>query len=226
MAIDAVIFDLDGVLVDSEPTWDDVRRRYVADAGGRWADGAELAMLGMATAEWSRYVHDELGVAAPPDEIAEAVIGGMAARYAADGPPFLPGALDAVRRMAARWPLGLASSSPARLIASTLEAGGLTDSFRVTRSTEQAGAGKPDPAVYLQVAKELGVPPERCAAVEDSTNGIRSAAAAGLRVIAIPTRSFPASEEALARAAAVLPSLDALTEAVVDPSAVDPSAGG
>jgi beta-phosphoglucomutase-like phosphatase (HAD superfamily) len=217
VAIDAVIFDLDGVLVDSEPTWDDVRRRYVADRGGRWVDGAEHAMLGMATAEWSQYIHDELGVSDPAPEIAEAVIAGMEERYSA-GPPFVPGALDAVRRMAARWPLGLASSSPVRVIASTIEAGGLTDSFRVTRSTEQAGAGKPDPAVYLQVAAELGVPPDRCAAVEDSTNGIRSASAAGMRVIAIPTRSFPASEEALGLAAAVLPSLDAMTEAVVEAS--------
>jgi HAD superfamily hydrolase (TIGR01509 family) len=215
--IDAVAFDLDGVLVDSEPIWTSVRRQFVLDHGGRWPDGAERRMMGMATKEWAAYLHDELGVPLPVHAIAEQVVAAMAERVAA-GPPLLPGAVDAVRRMAMRWPLGLASSSPADLIEHTLAAAGLRDSFRVTLSTEQVGAGKPAPDVYLEVAERLGIPPGRWAAVEDSTNGLRAARAAGMRVVAVPTDSYPPDSDELSRADAVIASLDDLTEAVVDPS--------
>lgn len=214
--IDAVIFDLDGVLVDSEPVWHEVRREFVLGRGGRYPQGAAEAMQGMATAEWARYLHDELGVPEPPDEIARHVIGAMAARYD-DGLPLLPGAVDVVCRLVDRWPLGLASSSPSALIAHVLRAAGLAELFAVTLSTEDAGRGKPAPDVYLEVAERMGVAPERCAAVEDSTNGLRAAQAAGLRVIAVPTASYPPDPDELARAAAVLGSLDELTPEVVDP---------
>ncbi|HEY8525889.1 MAG TPA: HAD family phosphatase [Acidimicrobiales bacterium] len=217
MTIDAVVFDMDGVLVDSEPTWSDVRRRFVLAHGGRWPDGADRRMQGMATLEWARYLHDELGVDLPVPTIAERVVAEMAERHG-DGPPLLPGAVEAVRRVARRWPLGLASSSPARLIARTLEAAGLAPSFSVVLSTEEIGAGKPAPDVYLEAARRLGVPPSRCAAVEDSTNGLRAARAAGMRVIAVPTRSYPPDPEELDRADAVLGSLAELTEEVVDPA--------
>ncbi|HEY8546401.1 MAG TPA: HAD family phosphatase [Acidimicrobiales bacterium] len=220
-AIDAVVFDLDGVLIDSEPTWNDVRRRFVEAHGGRWVDGADRRMMGMATHEWSAYLHDELGVALPAPEIAEQVIQAMADRHAREL-PLLPGAVEAVRRVAARWPVGLASSSPARLIAATLAAADLTSSFAVALSTEEVGAGKPAPDVYLEVARRLGVAPERCAAVEDSTNGLRAARAAGMRVVAVPTESYPPDPDELARADVVLGSLDELTEAVVDPTASRP----
>ncbi len=217
MVIEAVAFDLDGVVIDSEPTWSDVRRRFVLAHGGRWPGGADRKMQGMATLEWAGYLHDELGVALPVPEIAERVVTEMADRYA-EGPPLLPGAVDAVRRVGRRWPLGLASSSPPRLIERTLAAAGLAAAFRVTLSTEEVRAGKPAPDVYLEVARRLGVPSERCAAVEDSTNGLRAAQAAGMRVIAVPTRSYPPDRAELDRASAVLGSLDELTEAVVDPT--------
>lgn len=216
MTIDAVIFDMDGVLVDSEPTWGEVRRRFALDHGGRWPDGATEALQGMATPEWARYMHDELGVDLPADEVASQVIDLMADTYG-EGPPLLDGAVDAVARLAERWPLGLASSSPTRLITHVLDAAGLAGSFRVTLSTEEVGPGKPAPDVYLRVAERLGMAPQRCAAVEDSTNGLRSALAAGMRVIAVPTASFPPDPDVLARAAAVLPDLDALTPAVIAP---------
>lgn len=216
VAIEAVIFDMDGVLVDSEPTWGEVRRRFAQDHGGRWPDGTAEAMQGMATAEWARYMHDELGVGVPPEGIAAQVVDLMAGTYG-DDPPLLAGAADAVGRLAARWPLGLASSSPTRLVAHVLDAAGLADSFQVTLSTEEVGPGKPAPDVYLAVAGRLGVAPPRCAAVEDSTNGLRSALAAGMRVIAVPTASYPPDPDVLVRAAAVLPNLDALTPDVVDP---------
>jgi HAD superfamily hydrolase (TIGR01509 family) len=216
--IEAVAFDLDGVLVDSEPTWAEVRRRFVLAHGGRWPDGADRRMQGMATMEWAGYLHDELGVALPADEIAERVVAEMADRLAG-APPLLPGAVAAVQRLAERWPLGLASSSPSRLIERTLDAAGLTPCFSVALSTEEVGSGKPAPDVYLEVARRLRVPADRCAAVEDSTNGLRAARAAGMRVIAVPTPTYPPDPGELARADAVVGSLDELSESVVDPSA-------
>lgn len=215
--IDAVAFDLDGVLIDSEPTWSEVRRGFVLTHGGAWPDGADRQMMGMATAEWAGYLHDELDVALPVTEIAESVIDLMSARFARTL-PLVPGAVEAVRRVSQRWPLGLASSSPSRLIERALDAAGLTDSFAVVISTEEVGAGKPSPDVYLEVVRRLGVRPERCAAVEDSTNGLRAARTAGLRVIAVPTRSYPPDPAELARADAVIGSLDDLTNRVVDPT--------
>ena len=216
--IDAVVFDLDGVLIDSEPAWGEVRRRYVLAAGGRWPDGAAEAMQGMATREWASHLRDELGVDRPVDAIAEDVIGEMAAAFGSS-PPLMTGAVEAVRRVGERWPLGLASSSPARLIAAVLDAAGLTDAFAVAMSTEELGRGKPAPDVYLAVSSRLGVAPELCTAVEDSTNGLRAALAAGMRVVAVPTASYPPAPDVLAQADAVLGSLGELTAAVVDPEA-------
>jgi HAD superfamily hydrolase (TIGR01509 family) len=216
MPIDAVIFDLDGVLVDSEPVWSEVRRAFVAAHGGRWADDAQERMMGMATAEWAAFLRDELRVPLPVDEIAAGVVDAMVERSGRE-PPLLPGAVEAAHRLARRWPLGLASSSPTRLIGVVLEAAGLAALFAVVLSTEEVGRGKPAPDVYVAVAQRLGVPPRSCAAVEDSTNGLRAARAAGMRVIAVPTRSYPPDPAELARADAVLDSLDDLLESVVDP---------
>ena len=214
--IEAVAFDLDGVLVDSEPTWAAVRRDLVLAHGRPWRAGADRQMMGMSTDEWARYLHDDLGVDLPVHEIAEQVVAEMAKRHGAR-PPLIPGAPEAVRRVARRWPLGLASSSPPSVIERTLDASGLAGSFAVTVSSEEVGAGKPAPDVYLEVARRLGAFPGRCAAVEDSTNGLRAARAAGMRVVAVPTRSYPPDPAALAAADAVIASLDELTDGVIDP---------
>ena len=208
--IDAVVFDLDGVLIDSEPVWEQVRRGLVTERGGHWAADAQRRLMGMSTPEWARYLSEDLGVGLPPDEVAALVTDRMAARYR-EHIPFLPGAADAVRRLAGRWPLGLASSAPAVLIETVLQAAGLRPDFQVTMSTEQVPRGKPAPDIYLAVAARLGVPPAGCAAVEDSSNGLRSAAAAGLRVIAVPRPEYPPEPGAVAQASLVLPSLDGLT---------------
>jgi HAD superfamily hydrolase (TIGR01509 family) len=202
--ITAVVFDLDGVLVDSEPVWEQVRRGLVAERGGHWAPDAQRRIMGMSTPEWARYLSEDLGVGLPPAQVATLVIDRMVARYT-ERVPFLDGAVDAVRRFAARWPLGLASSSPPRLIETVLQSAGLRSCFSVVRSTEQVAHGKPAPDIYLAVTAELGCPPE------DSSNGLRSAAAAGLRVIAIPQPRYPPDPDALARASLVLPSLAGLT---------------
>jgi HAD superfamily hydrolase (TIGR01509 family) len=208
--IEAVVFDLDGVLIDSEPVWEQVRRQVVADHGGHWAAGAQQRLMGMSTEEWARYLSEDLGVGLPPDRIAALVIERMAARYT-ERLPLMPGAVEAVRRLAARWPLGLASSSPPSLIETVLDAASLRSSFAVAMSTEQVPHGKPAPDIYLAVAAQLGHRPERCAAVEDSSNGLRSAAAAGLHVVAIPHPKYPPDPDALEKAGLVLTSLAELT---------------
>jgi HAD superfamily hydrolase (TIGR01509 family) len=205
----AVVFDLDGVLVDSEQVWDDARRELVAELGGTWTDDATRAMMGMSSLEWSRYMHDELGVGLEPSAISAAVVQKLEELYRRDL-PLLPGAREAVRALAERWPLGLASSSNREIIDLVLELAGLTDAFAATVSSEEVARGKPAPDVYLEAARRLGVAPGDCAAVEDSTNGLRSAAAAGMRVIAFPNQAFPPAEDALRLATSVIASLDEL----------------
>jgi HAD superfamily hydrolase (TIGR01509 family) len=208
--IEGVVFDLDGLLIETEEIWDEVREELVRERGGRWTESAQRDMMGMSSKEWSRYMHDELGVPDPPDEINRLVVERMAERYR-EHLPLLPGAVEAVERIAAPWPLAVASSSNRPLIDLVLELSGLASHFRVTVSSEEVERGKPAPDVYLEAARRLGVAPERCAAVEDSESGIRSAKAAGMRVIAIPNRSFRPSDDALASVDVVLASLDELT---------------
>ncbi|MEV4075984.1 HAD family hydrolase [Nonomuraea fuscirosea] len=203
------MFDLDGVLVDSEPVWEEVRRAFVADHGGAWQPDTQSRLMGMSTPEWAAYLH-ELGVDLPPDEIARGVVDQMAARYR-DEVPLMPGAVEAVRRLSERTTLGLASSSPRRLIDVVLDAAGLTESFAATVSTEEVPRGKPAPDGYLEAARRIGADPGGCVAVEDSSNGLRSAYAAGMRVIAVPHPRYPPAPDALALAWRVLPGLDALT---------------
>ena len=212
--IKAVVFDLDGVLVDSEPVWEQVRRALVAERGGHWAPDAQRRIMGMSTPEWAGYLSGDLGVGLPPDEVAALVIDRMVARYQ-ERVPFMDGAVEAVHRLAARWPLGLASSSPPRLIETVLQSAGLRSCFPVVMSTEQVAHGKPAPDIYLAVTAQLGCPPPDCAAVEDSSNGLRSAAAAGLRVIAIPQPRYPPDPDALAQASLVLPNLAELSTGAV-----------
>lgn len=212
--VDAVLFDLDGVIVDSEPVWEEVRRAYVAEHGGLWQPDTQRRLMGMSTGEWAEYLSGELGVDRSAERVATEVVTEMARRYA-QRVPVIDGAEEVVRRIAARWPLGLASSSPTRLIAAALDATGLAGSFGATLSTEETARGKPAPDVWLAVAGRLGVDPARCVAVEDSSNGVRSAAAAGCRVVAVPHGSYPLDPDAEALATVLLPSIGALTPAVV-----------
>jgi HAD superfamily hydrolase (TIGR01509 family) len=217
LSVEAVVFDLDGVLVQTEELWDEVRERFARERGGRYDAEAQRAMMGMSSLEWSRFMNEELGVPEPPERISAEVVRRMEARYR-ERLPLIDGAREAVERLGARWPLGVASSSNRPLIDAVLELSGLAQFFQATVSSEEVAGGKPAPDVYLEAAKRLGVDPARCAAVEDSHSGIRSAKAAGMRVIAIPNASFPPDEEALGEADVVLPSLAELRPEVVDPS--------
>jgi HAD superfamily hydrolase (TIGR01509 family) len=213
--IEAVVLDLDGLLIQTEEIWDEVREAFASERGARYDAEAQRAMMGMSSTEWSRYMHDELGVPDAPPEISAEVVRRMEARYR-EPLPLLPGAEEAVERLAARWPLGLASSSNRPLIDAVLELSGLARFFRVTVSSEEVARGKPSPDVYLEAARRLGAAPDRCAAVEDSHSGIRSARAAGMRVVAIPNPSFPPDDAALAEADVVLDSLSELTPEAIE----------
>jgi HAD superfamily hydrolase (TIGR01509 family) len=214
-ALDAVCFDLDGVLIDSERAWDGARRAVVAENRGAWRPDATRAMMGMSSTEWSRYLHDELGVPLSAQEINDRVVERLLAGYEQEL-PLLPGAVAAVKRLGARWPLGLASSSNRPVIDYVLDAGGLADCFSATVSGDEVTRGKPAPDVYLAAAAKLGVDPTRAAAVEDSSNGLRSAAGAGMLVVAFPNHEFPPDADALALADMILGSLDELTPAALE----------
>jgi HAD superfamily hydrolase (TIGR01509 family) len=211
--IEAVIFDLDGVLVDSEHVWDEVREQLALERGGRWHGRAQADMMGMSAPEWSRYMHDVTGLEASPEEISDEVVRRLLARYAEEL-PLIDGAVDAVRRLAERYRLGLASSSNRSVIDAVLVQADLMPLFEVTVSSEEVARGKPAPDVFLEAARRLGVAPERCAAIEDSGNGLRAARAAGMRVIAIPNRRYPPAADALSLADVVLESMDELSAAV------------
>ena len=212
--IEAVVFDLDGVLLESEEIWDEVRERYVRERGGRYDADAQRAMMGMSSKEWSRFIHEQLGVEASPAEINADVVDLMIARYR-EHVPLMPGAREAVERMAAVLPLAIASSSNRPLIAVVLELAQLNWLFRATVSSEEVARGKPRPDVYLEAALRLGVEPYRCAAVEDSHSGIASAKAAGMRVVAIPNRRFPPDKDALTQADVVLSSITELAPKMI-----------
>jgi HAD superfamily hydrolase (TIGR01509 family) len=202
MTIVAVIFDLDGVLVDSETIWDSARREVVARRGGTWRPDATRAMMGMSSLEWSTYLRDELGVRADPGTIGAEVVAFMEREYETRL-PLLPGAAETVRDLAAHWPLGLASSSNRPIIELFLDASGLRPCFTATVSSEEVARGKPAPDVYLEAARRIGVTARRCVAIEDSTNGILAGVAAGMAVIAIPNAHFP-PDDAARRAASVV----------------------
>ncbi len=208
------MFDLDGVLIDSEPVWEQVRRRIVAEHGGHWDADTQQRLMGMSAGEWSRYLSADLGVRLSPAQVAEAVVGAMAQRYR-EHLPLLPGAVDAVRAMAGRWPVGLASSAPKSLIETVLDTASLRPVFSAVMSTEEVPRGKPAPDIYLAVAARLGVRPGACAAVEDSSNGLRAAAAADCAVIAVPRPEYPPDGDAIAAARLVLRSLAELTVGAV-----------
>jgi HAD superfamily hydrolase (TIGR01509 family) len=212
--IECVVFDLDGVIVDSEQVWDDVREQLVRERGGRWHEGAQAAMMGMSSPEWSAYMHDELGLRESPQQINDEVVRRMLERYR-ESLPLIDGAVEAVRRLASAFTLGVASSSNRPLIDAVLDGAAIAGCFAAVVSSEEVARGKPAPDVYLEATRRLEVEPAQCAAVEDSSNGLRAAHAAGMRVLAVPNAHYPPAPDALALADAVFTSLAELTPELV-----------
>jgi HAD superfamily hydrolase (TIGR01509 family) len=212
--IEAVVFDMDGVLVDTEHLWDEVREALTEEWGGRYTPEAQEAMMGMSSPEWSRYLHEVVGLREPPEVINAEVVRRMLERYEMDL-PVVPGAVEAVRRLAREgYRLAVASSSNRELIDGVLRRLELSELFEVTVSSEEVARGKPAPDVYLETAHRLGLPPGRCAAIEASASGIRAAHAAGMRVIAYPNRQYPPAADVLALADVVIESLSGLAVSV------------
>jgi HAD superfamily hydrolase (TIGR01509 family) len=210
----AVIFDMDGVLMDSEQLWNQSKREVIRDAGGHWREDAPQAMMGMSSPEWSRYMRDELGVDLDVQEINRAVVDRMQ-QHLREHLPLLPGAVETVHALHRRWPLALASSANREIIDFALDAAGIAGDFRATISSEEVQHGKPAPDVYLEAARRLDVAADRCVAIEDSGNGMRSAAAAGMAVIAVPNDHYPPDEDGLALAAAIVHTVAEVTPALV-----------
>jgi HAD superfamily hydrolase (TIGR01509 family) len=211
----SVVFDMDGVLVDTEHLWDEVREELTGEWGGRYTAEAQEAMMGMSSHEWSRYLHETVGLRESPETINAEVVRRMLARYEIEL-PVVPGAGEAVRRLADDgYRLAVASSSNRELIDAVLRRLELAALFEATVSSEEVGRGKPAPDVYLEAARRLDVPASRCAAVEDSASGIRAAREAGMRVIAYPNRHYPPAADVLASADVVIDSLDALGSTTV-----------
>lgn len=216
-AVDAVIFDMDGVLLDSEQIWDRVRERYARELGGTWHEGAQRDMMGMSSREWPRYMHERLEIPRSPEQINADIVERVLAVYHDDGFPILPGALEAVGRLAARWPLGLASSSDRAVIDDVMRSTPFGRFFKVTVSSEEVPRGKPSPDVYLRAAASLGYDASRCAGIEDSNNGILALRGAKMRAIAIPNPHYPPKEEALRAVDVVLTSIAELIPEIVAP---------
>jgi HAD superfamily hydrolase (TIGR01509 family) len=214
LSAEAVVFDLDGVLVDSDHIWHEVREGLARERGGRWTDHSEADMMGMSSTEWSQYLHDVVGLPQAPQELNDEVVRRMLARYEVEL-PLIGGAAEAVQRLASSFRLAVASSSNRELIDGVLAAAGLAEHFEVTVSSEEVARGKPSPDVYLEAARRLGLDPAACAAIEDSANGIRAAHAAGMRVVAIPNRRYPPAADALGLADEVVGSVAELSPALV-----------
>jgi len=214
-AVAAVVFDLDGVLVDSEPVWDAAKHEVTEQAGGRWRESAGTEMLGMSGPEWAEFMRVELGIPLPADEIWQRVVDGVLRRLDAHV-PLIPGARQAVEAVADGWPIAVASSADRPVIEKVLDVAGIASLFAATVSSAEAGRGKPAPDVYLMAARRLGVPAEDAVAIEDAGNGMRSAAAAGMALIAIPNANTPVDPDALVLADLVLESIEQLgPEAIV-----------
>ena len=213
-----MIFDLDGVLADSEHLWNEAKEALTRETGGTWKTEAPVAMLGMSSPEWSQYLHSELNIPLAAEEIDRRIVARMTELYH-ERRPVLPGAPEAVRAIAARWPVGLALSSNREIIDLFLDVSGLADSFTTTVSSEEVARGKPSPDVYLEAARRIGVAASACVAVEDSSNGMRSANAAGMSVIAIPNRDYPPSDDALALAAIRVDDISLVTPELIERAA-------
>ena len=221
MDVAAVIFDLDGVLLDSEVWWDEARRDLVAAHGRTWTAADQRAVMGANSAAWARTMVARHGLGGDVEHVLREVVTRVVARYRREGPPLIPGVAEAVSRLAARYPLAIASSSHQEVIGAALDTSDLGRFFSVVASSDEVARGKPAPDVFLLAADRLGAPPGRTVVVEDSLNGVVAAKAAGMAVVLVPNASVPPQPEATDEADVVLS-----TVAAIDPEVVLAAARG
>lgn len=212
--IKAIIFDLDGLLVDSEPHWNEARRQMATERGKDWNQDDSKACMGVSTRTWANYMIRRLELDLSPDHVVSRIVGTMQAFYAHQI-PYLPGAVEAVDLAARFYPTGLASGSHRSLIDTVLNDTPMRGKFKAVVCSDQVPAGKPASDVYLETARELGVKAVDCVCLEDSVNGILAGRAAGMKVIAVPDHRLPPSQEVLHQADIVLPSLQAFNLGVI-----------
>lgn len=204
----AVIFDLDGVLVDAEVWWDEVRLAWAGQLGRSWTAADQAAVMGANSLGWARIMRQRLDLDLSPEQIVDDIVGAMVQRYATHGAPLIPGAVAAVRRLAeAGVPIAVASSSHRLVIDAALDSLGIAGLFRVVVASDEVAHGKPAPDVYLLAARELGVDPSSCLVVEDSLNGVLAARAAGMTVALVPNAAVPPAAGAREAASMILDSL-------------------
>ncbi len=202
--IEAVLFDLDGVIVDSEPWWNAARAEWAAARGLRWTEADNRACMGRNSRAWAAVMQERLNLDLPLPEIVRIVVDSLVERYAREPVPRVPGAVEAVERIAATLPSAVASSAHPAVIAAALDAVGLAGCFRAVVSADDVAEGKPAPDVYLEAARRLGARPDRCLAVEDSLNGVLAGRAAGMTVVLVPNASVPPGEGAAEAASFVI----------------------
>ncbi|MEV5542531.1 HAD family phosphatase [Saccharopolyspora shandongensis] len=204
----AVVFDMDGVLVESEHLWERMWAKFAAARGKTWTVEQTRQVQGMSAPEWSAFLADFSAATESAVETERVVVDDMISALDGGEIELLPGAEKMVTEVAARAPIALASSAPRRLIDAVLDRHGLIKHFTATVSSAEVPKGKPSPDVYLSAAEKLGQDSRHCLAVEDSSNGLRAAAAAGMTVVAIPNSDYPPAEDALAGASYIATDLD------------------
>lgn len=214
--IEAIVFDLDGVLVDSEIWWHEVRADWATAHGRTWTIEDTRAVMGANSRGWARIMRERLDLDPGEElEIESAVVAGVVARFRRDGAPVIPGAVEAAERLAATYPVAIASSAHADVIRAALDATGLARTIRIAVSSDEVEHGKPAPDVYLEAARRLGAEPSRCLVVEDSLNGVLAGRAAGMIVVLVPNGHVLPAPRTAELADLVLERLDQL-----DPTAV------
>jgi HAD superfamily hydrolase (TIGR01509 family) len=217
--IEAVIFDLDGVLVDSEIWWHEVREAWAAALGRTWTFEDSHAVMGANSRGWARIMRERMGLQPGADGAIEAaIVDGLVDRYRREGPPRIDGAVEAARRIALTLPTAVASSAHRAVIDAALSATGLDETIRVVVSSDEVEHGKPAPDVYLEAARRLGRPPSACLVVEDSRNGVLAGVAAGMTVVLVPNAAVPPAPGAHEAADLVVSRL-----ADLDPAAIGPA---
>ncbi len=208
---DAVLFDMDGVLVDSEPWWNEVRVAFARGYGRPWTHDDQAACMGGNSREWAEIMQARLDLAqVPVEEILDAIVAGVVGRYRDNPANVIDGAPAHVRRIAATRPVAIASSAHRAVIDAAMRALELGDVLGALVSSDEVPRGKPEPDVYLLAAARLGVAPSGCLVVEDSLNGVRAGKAAGMTVALVPNASVPPGGNARELADVIVPSLAAL----------------